>query len=158
VKSYESERDVSLKPGESVELGGYKFAFEGVREVAGPNYGAARAAVTVTRDGAAVAKLAPEKRIYNVQRSPMTEAAIDAGFTRDVYVSLGDSTGDGPGSAWQLRVHVKPFVRWIWLGCILMGLGGLLAASDRRYRVPVRRTEVPSAADATLIAPRQGPA
>jgi cytochrome c-type biogenesis protein CcmF len=90
----------------------------------------------------------------------MTEAAIDPGITRDVYVSLGDSVGEGQGAAWQLRVHVKPFVRWIWLGCILMGLGGLLAASDRRYRVPLRRTEAPAAAEATVIAgsTKQGPA
>jgi cytochrome c-type biogenesis protein CcmF len=160
VKSYESERDVSVKPGDAVELGGYQFKFEGVSEVPGPNYAASRAAVTVTRDGAMVAKLAPEKRVYHVQRNPMTEAAIDPGITRDVYVSLGDSGGEGQGAAWQLRVHVKPFVRWIWLGCILMGLGGLLAASDRRYRVPLRRTEAPAAAEATVIAgsTKQGPA
>ena len=77
----------------------------------------------------------PEKRLYTVQQMPMTEAGIDAGFTRDLYVALGEPLGDG---AWAVRVHIKPFVRWIWLGALMMGLGGVLAASDRRYRVKVK--------------------
>jgi cytochrome c-type biogenesis protein CcmF len=137
VKSYEAERDVRLAPGESVTVGGYAFRFDGVRDVAGPNYSAARGAVTVTRDGVAVARLAPEKRIYHVQRNPMTEASIDYGATRHLYVSLGEEAG---GGAWTLRVQVKPFIGWIWGGCVLMALGGLLAASDRRYRAGARRT------------------
>jgi cytochrome c-type biogenesis protein CcmF len=145
VKSYESERDLRIAPGETVTLGGYAFQFEGVKDVEGPNYAAVRAAVTVTRDGATVARLAPEKRVYHVQRNPMTEAAIDYGLTRHLYVSLGDSVGDG---AWTLRVQIKPFVGWIWGGCLLMGLGGILAAADRRYRVPQRARE---GADATLV-------
>ena len=87
--------------------------------------------VTVTKGGAAVAQLAPEKRVYNVQRNPMTEASIDYGATRHLYVSLGDDVGNG---AWTLRIQIKPFIGWIWGGCVLMGLGGLLAAADRRYR------------------------
>jgi len=154
VKSYESERDLRMAPGESAELGGYQFRFEGVREVAGPNYAAARAQVLVTRDGTTVARLAPEKRIYHVQRNPMTEAAIDAGIARDLYVSLGEAvapeSAGGAAGAWTLRVHVKPFVRWIWFGCLLMALGGLFAAGDRRYRVPVRRAAV-QAGDSTVI-------
>ncbi|MBI1943131.1 MAG: heme lyase CcmF/NrfE family subunit, partial [Betaproteobacteria bacterium] len=148
VKSYESERDVRLAPGEATTLGGYEIRFEGVTEVAGPNYQASRGAITVQRDGASVARLAPEKRVYRVQRNPMTEAAIDKGFTRDLYVALGDPVG---GGAWTVRVHVKPFVNWIWIGCLLMALGGLLAASDRRYRVAVRRREEPAAAEETVI-------
>ena len=145
VKSYETERDVRLAPGESVELGGYAFRFEGVREAPGPNYAAARAGIVITRDGREVARLAPEKRIYTVQRSPMTEAAIDAGLTRDLYVSLGEQL---EGGAWTVRIHVKPFVRWIWVGCILMGLGGILAAADRRYRAGFRRREAAAVAPA----------
>jgi cytochrome c-type biogenesis protein CcmF len=78
----------------------------------------------------------PEKRVYMVQDNPMTEAAINSGVTRDLYVSLGDPLGDG---AWLVRVHYKPFVSWIWIGCVIMALGGLLAATDRRYRTVTRR-------------------
>lgn len=85
----------------------------------------------MSRDGREVADLHPEKRIYRVQTMPMTEAAIDAGLTRDVYVSMGEPLADG---AWIVRIYVKPFIRWIWGGCLLMALGGLLAATDRRYR------------------------
>ncbi len=148
VKSYEAERDVRLAPGESVAIGGYTFRFDGVRDVTGPNYAAARGSVTVTRDGATVAKLAPEKRVYHVQRNPMTEASIDYGATRHLYVSLGDDVG---GGAWTLRVQIKPFIGWIWGGCVLMALGGLLAASDRRYRAQSRRTALEP--DATNVRP-----
>jgi cytochrome c-type biogenesis protein CcmF len=103
-----------------------------VRDVRGPNYVAAQAKVVVTRDGAPVTILYPEKRLYVVQKMPMTEAAIDPGPTRDLYVSLGDPLEDG---AWLVKVQHKPFVDWIWGGCLIMALGGLLAASDRRYRV-----------------------
>ncbi len=147
VKSYETERDLRMAPGESAELGGYSFRFEGVREVRGPNYAAARAAIAVQRDGAQVARLEPEKRIYLVQQNPMTEAAINAGISRDIYVSLGESVGEG---AWTVRIHIKPFIRWIWFGCLMMAFGGLLAASDRRYRA-TRRREATSAADATVV-------
>jgi cytochrome c-type biogenesis protein CcmF len=148
VKAYETERDIRLAPGESATLGGYSFRFDDLAEAPGPNYNAVRARVTVMRDGATVAVLAPEKRAYRVQQSPMTEAAIDAGITRDVYVSLGEAVD---GRAWTFRVHVKPFVRWIWVGCLVMALGGLLAASDRRYRPASRRQE-----DAPAAAVREG--
>jgi len=136
VKGYESEKDVRMEPGDTVELGGYTFRFDGVRDVKGPNYVAGRAQIPVTRDGKSVATLYPEKRIYRVQNQPMTEAAIDTGFTRDLYVSLGDAVSD---TAWVIRVHHKPFIDWIWGGCLLMALGGALAASDRRYRLAARR-------------------
>ena len=148
VKSYEAERDVRLAPGETAELGGYLFRFEGATDVAGPNYQAARGAFVVTRDGKTVARMEPEKRVYRVQRNAMTEAAIDTGIARDLYVSLGEPAGEG---AWTVRLQVKPFVDWIWGGCLLMALGGLLAASDRRYRVSMRRREVPPPADATVV-------
>jgi cytochrome c-type biogenesis protein CcmF len=119
-----------------------------VREVSGPNYAAARGAVTVQRGGEIIARLAPEKRVYLVQRNPMTEAAINAGISRDLYVSLGEAVD---GDAWTVRIHVKPFVRWIWFGCLMMAFGGLLAASDRRYRIALRQRDEAAAEDATLI-------
>jgi cytochrome c-type biogenesis protein CcmF len=138
VKGYESEKDVRMEPGDTVELGGYTFRFDGVRDVQGPNYVAGRARIAVSRNGSPVTTLYPEKRIYRVQNQPMTEAAIDTGFTRDLYVSLGDAVSD---SAWVVRVHHKPFIDWIWGGCLLMALGGALAASDRRYRLVARRPQ-----------------
>ena len=138
VKGYESERDVRMEPGDTVELGGYTFRLEGVRDVRGPNYVAARAQIQVSRGGRAVTALYPEKRIYTVQNMPMTEAAIDPGFTRDLYVSLGDSVS---ATAWIVRVQHKPFIDWIWGGCLLMALGGAIAASDRRYRVAATRSQ-----------------
>ena len=148
VKSYEAERDVRLAPGETTELGGYLFKFEGASDVAGPNYQAARGVFLVTKDGQPVARMQPEKRIYRVQKNAMTEAAINSGVTRDLYVSLGEPAGNG---AWTARLQVKPFVDWIWGGCLLMALGGLLAAADRRYRVAVRRREIAEAAEETVI-------
>jgi len=152
VKSYETERDLRMAPGDTAQFGGYDFRFEGVREVRGPNYTAARATITAQRGGGSVVRLEPEKRVYLVQRNPMTEAAIDAGISRDLYVSLGEAVD---GKAWTIRIHVKPFIRWIWFGCLMMAFGGLLAASDRRYRA-VRPQEEAAAADATVI--RRSPA
>jgi cytochrome c-type biogenesis protein CcmF len=138
VKGYETERDVRMAVGDTVTVGGYTFRFAGVRDAAGPNYRAVRGAVDVSRDGRPVRTLRPEKRIYNAQEMPMTEAAIASGVLGDLYVSLGDPVGDG---AWTLRVYHKPFVTWIWGGCLLMALGGLLALSDRRYRVRAARED-----------------
>jgi cytochrome c-type biogenesis protein CcmF len=142
VKGYESEKDVRMRPGDTVELGGYVFRLDAVDSVRGPNYTAARATMTVSKDGKPATVLHPEKRIYTVQDMPMTEAAIDSGLTRDLYVSLGEPL---EGSMWLVRVQYKPFIDWIWGGCFIMALGGLLAASDRRYRVSAperRRAEV----------------
>jgi cytochrome c-type biogenesis protein CcmF len=131
VRTHESERDVQMRAGESVEVGGYLFTLRGVGNVAGPNYMAARGTVEVTRNGRLLTTMTPEKRIYRVQQNPMTEAAIDTNGLRDLYVSLGEPLPDG---AWTLRVQHKPFVIWIWLGCLIMGAGGFLAITDRRYR------------------------
>ncbi len=140
VKSYEAEKDVRLAVGETVELGGYAFKFDALSDVKGPNYVAARGTLSVTRNSAQVAILHPEKRIYHVQKSPMTEAAIHSALTRDLYVSLGERIDD---KAWVIRVQVKPFVNWIWGGCVLMALGGVLAVLDRRYRLAARsRTQI----------------
>ena len=144
VSVLEAERVERLAPGDSVTVAGYEFRFNGVRSVAGPNYRALRGEIDVFRNGLQTARLRPEKRTYLSQSQPMTEAAIDPGFTRDLYVALGESLGDG---AWSVRLHYKPFVRWIWLGAVLMALGGICAASDRRYR---RRTVEPGDADPLL--------
>ncbi|MCQ4346668.1 heme lyase CcmF/NrfE family subunit [Pseudomonas stutzeri] len=131
---YTVERDLRMAPGDSAELGGYQFVFEGARHHDGPNYSSDKATVRVLEDGREIAVLHPEKRLYLVQQMPMTEAGIDPGFTRDLYVALGEPLEDG---AWAVRLHVKPYVRWIWLGGLLMAFGGFLAALDRRYRVKV---------------------
>jgi cytochrome c-type biogenesis protein CcmF len=135
VKSYEAEKDVRLAIGDTVELGGYAFRFDALNDVQGPNYKAVRGTFSVTHGASTLGVMYPEKRIYNVQKNAMTEAAINTGFTRDLYVSLGEAVDD---KAWVVRVQVKPFVDWIWAGCVLMALGGLLAVLDRRYRVTAR--------------------
>ncbi|MWV12610.1 heme lyase CcmF/NrfE family subunit [Pseudomonas sp. R-28-1W-6] len=130
-----AERDLRLAPGESLELGGYRFVFEGAEHFEGPNFTSDKGTIRVLEDGEEVALLHPEKRLYSVQNMPMTEAGIDAGLTRDLYVALGEPLEDG---AWAVRVHIKPYVRWIWFGGLMMGFGGLLAAFDPRYRVKVK--------------------
>ncbi len=129
------EKDVAAKPGQSFELRGYDFRFDGVRAVAGANYQAQRGTVTVTRAGALVAVLHPEKRAYASGGNMMTEAAIDGAPHRDLYVALGEPI-DQRGS-WALRLHVKPFIRWIWLGALMMALGGFTVTFDKRFRRPV---------------------
>ena len=130
-----SERDLRLAPGQSLELGGYQFVFEGAAHHEGPNFTSDKGTIRVLKGDKQVSVLHPEKRLYTVQQMPMTEAGIDAGFTRDLYVALGEPLDNG---AWAVRVHIKPFVRWIWLGALMMGFGGVLAACDRRYRVKVK--------------------
>jgi len=135
VKGYEAEKDARMATGDIVELGGHSFRFDGVREVKGPNYIAARATLTILKEGREVATLHPERRVYQVQESAMTEAAIDYGMFRHLYVALSEPVG---AEAWIVRLQFKPFVAWIWSGCLLMAFGGLLAATDRRYRVGAR--------------------
>ena len=125
------QRELALAPGQSVELGRHAFRFDGVVRRAGPNYLADRGTVQVLRDGHAIALMHPEKRSYASGGQVMTESAIDAGLTRDLYIALGEPLG---GGAWAVRVHVKPFVRWIWLGAVLMALGGFVTATDKRFR------------------------
>ena len=134
---YSVEKDVRLAPGESYEMGGYRFQFDGVQQLNGPNYSGHHGRLTVTRDGELVSVMEPEKRIYFVQRQPMTEAAIDAGLTRDLFIALGEQV-DAQGG-WAVRLYVKPYIRWIWLGALIMSIGGLIAATDRRYRLAVRQ-------------------
>jgi cytochrome c-type biogenesis protein CcmF len=133
VKGYETERDLRMVPGQSVTLGGHDFTFKGTKEVAGPNYAAVQGEFEVRTAGSSAPGhlMHPEKRTYHASGQTMTEADIDTGFTRDLYLSLGEPVGDG---GWGVRIYHKPFVDWIWGGCFLMALGGLLALSDRRYR------------------------
>jgi cytochrome c-type biogenesis protein CcmF len=125
-----------MGPGETTTIGDLVFTFRGASDVRGPNYRAAQGEIEVTRNGAKVTTLRPEKRFYPASQSTMTEAAIQPGLTRDLYVSLGEPVG----AAWIVRVYVKPFVDWIWGGCLIMALGGLLAATDRRYRARARQS------------------
>ena len=131
VSLYDTEKDVRLEKGQSYEMAGYKFAFEGVESHKVENYSANRATMVITQDGKHITTIHPEKRDYGRDAMPMTEAGIDAGFTRDLFVALGEPLGK---NAWSFRIYHKPFVRWIWLGGVLMGFGGLLAALDKRYR------------------------
>jgi len=129
------ERDLRMALGEAVELGGYRFVFEGAAHHEGPNFISDRGTVRIFDGERQIAVLHPEKRLYTVQQSVMTEAGIDAGLTRDLFVALGEPLGQG---AWAVRIHIKPFVRWIWLGALMMGFGGFLAAADKRYRMKVK--------------------
>ena len=131
VESYTVERDVALARGETVQVGGFDFRFDGVDALHGPNYDGVHGVVQVARDGRPVATLQPEKRRYFVQQSVMTEAAIRSQAGRDLFVALGEDLGAG---RWSLRIQVRPLINYIWLAALLMALGGLLAASDRRYR------------------------
>ncbi len=133
---YSQEKDIRLDPGQSYGLGGYDFKFKGAHGFQGPNYQAAQGVVEITRGGRPVVTLKPEKRNYR-SGMPMTEAGIDAGLFRDLFVAMGEPLGDA--GAWSLRIYHKPFIRWIWLGGLFMAFGGLLAASDRRYFRLARR-------------------
>jgi cytochrome c-type biogenesis protein CcmF len=152
VKGYESDKDLKMRAGDTVELAGYSFRLESVSPVRGPNYTAAQAKVAVTRNGKPVTTMYPERRIYTVAEQVMTEAAIDPGLTRDLYVSLGDPLDDR--GTWLVKVQHKPFVDWIWVGCLIMALGGVLAASDRRYRFSVKER---STAEVAAYDPRVVP-
>ncbi len=127
------QREVALAPGQHLVVGRYEVRFEGVDHREGPNFIADRGHLRVFRDGRELALLHPEKRQYASGDQVMTEAGIDARFDGDVYVALGEPLGN---NAWAVRVHIKPFVRWIWLGALLMALGGFIAAADRRFRRP----------------------
>ncbi len=134
-ESMSLQKDLRMERGDTISLGGYSFTFEGAKSQQGPNYIAYEGAISVIGPkGEDVAVLTPQKRIYQVRGMPMTEAGIDAGLFRDLFVALAEQLDNG---AWSLRVYYKPFIRWIWLGCIFMGLGGLVAVLDRRYRLKV---------------------
>ncbi|PZL91606.1 heme lyase NrfEFG subunit NrfE, partial [Pantoea graminicola] len=128
---YSVERDVRMKAGDSIDIHHYHFVFRGVQNLQGPNYSGGMGIIEVTRDGKPEATLQAEKRFYTAARTMMTEAAIDGGFSRDLYAALGEELDDG---GWAVRIYYKPFVRWIWAGGVLMALGGLFCLFDPRYR------------------------
>ncbi len=135
---YSIERDIRMEVGDAYHMNGYDFVFRGTTDVQGPNYVAKTGHIDIMRDGKLYTKMEPSRRIYTVQTMPMTEAAIDAGFTRDLFIAIGEDLG---GGAWSFRLYYKPFVRWLWLAGIFMVIGGLLAASDSRYRRLAKKTQ-----------------
>jgi len=143
-QTYRVEKDIALTPGQSATLQGYTFEFRSTRPVEGPNFDAIESEIVVTRDGRLVTTLHPQKRTYRVQTMPMTESGIHVKWNRDLFVAMGDDLGAG---AWSMRLQYKPMVRYIWLGALIMAIGGLVAVTDRRYR---RRR---STADDAVAAP-----
>ena len=139
-----------MQQGGHYEYAGYRFEFGAVEQVKGPNYDAQRGHVKVLQDGELKAILTPEKRVYRARGQAMTEASIDANLERDIFIALGEPLGDG---SWAVRVQVKPLIRLIWFGPLIMAIGGLLAMSDRRYRVRAR----PSPDSVSLALPQAGP-
>lgn len=133
--NFSIEKDVRMREGDSVQILDYNFTFKGLKITDGANYQGDTADIEITRNGKLEATLHAEKRFYNVSKMGMTEAAIDWGFTRDLYAALGEQLDDG---SWGLRLYYKPFIRWIWLGGVFMALGGLLCMLDKRYRIRVK--------------------
>jgi cytochrome c-type biogenesis protein CcmF len=136
VESYKIEKDVALKPGMSYSIAGYDFRFVSAGDVPGPNYDAVQAVIEVTRGGKLVTVLKPEKRHFWVQQTDNSQAAISVNWSRDLFVAMGNPLG---ADAWSMRIQYKPLVRYIWLGAIVMAIGGVIAATDRRYRVRVEK-------------------
>ena len=146
---YAVERDIRMAPGDSFDIAGYHFQFNSLEQVRGPNFIGDGANFTVSRDGRPVAVLQPQKRRYLASGQVMTEAAIDAGVFRDIFIAMGEPIGE---DAWAIRLHYKPFVRWIWAGAISMALGAFFTLADRRYRRARRRAEAASAVESGLEA------
>ena len=134
--SYSEEKDLRMVPGSNYNISGYDFRFKGVRKVQGPNYTADEAVIEVWNGEEKSGELLPQKRIYSGKGNPMTDASIDKTLSRDLYAALGEELENG---AWSMRVYYKPMIRWIWLGCIFMSFGGVLAVSDKRYRQKVKQ-------------------
>jgi len=153
VESYKIEKDVALKPGGSFAIAGYDFKFVNARNVRGPNYDAVEALVEVTRGGKPVATLKPQKRHFWVQQTDNSQAAISVNWARDLFVAMGNPLG---GNAWSMRIQYKPLVRYIWLGALVMAVGGLVAATDRRYRIKVPVTSPDAVAVPPGPEPRPG--
>jgi cytochrome c-type biogenesis protein CcmF len=136
--AYNFERDFSARPGDTIDAGGYQFVFTATRQIEGPNFVADEGEFELRDDGELIGVLKPQIRTYQVQGSAMTEAAIDANMLRDVFIALGEPLGEG---AWSVRLRVKPLIGFLWLGSALMALGGIVAVTDRRYRVATRQTQ-----------------
>ncbi len=141
---FSTDLDKRMAPGDSLSLAGYRFVLDNYHSIPGPNYNATEARMRVYKGDQFVREIRSQKRIYTVREMPMTEAGIDAGLFRDLYISMGEPLGDG---SWSMRIYHKPFVRWIWLGAIFMALGGILAASDKRYRLRIRSYATSSSGD-----------
>ncbi|MFQ5610098.1 MAG: cytochrome c-type biogenesis CcmF C-terminal domain-containing protein, partial [Woeseiaceae bacterium] len=139
VSAFSIETDHTLSPGRSLTAGAYEFQMRELLDVEGPNYQAREAVVDIRSNGDFVAQVRPQKRQYLVQQSPMTEAGLRPGWNRDLMISMGEPVG---GDTWTVRVQYRPLVRFIWLGALIMALGGLVSVSDRRYRVRAREPEV----------------
>jgi cytochrome c-type biogenesis protein CcmF len=131
VSHYSVQKDLRMGVGDQATLGQYEFTFMGVKNVVGPNFTAVEGQVKVVKDSDFVAYLLPQKRTYTSRGQVMTEASIDPALSRDIYVAMGEPLSDG---AWAMRLHIKPLIRWIWLGALMMALGGMLAVWDKRYR------------------------
>ncbi|SOD19484.1 heme lyase CcmF/NrfE family subunit [Nitrosomonas ureae] len=153
VNSYETEKDVRMEIGSKVTVGGYVFQFNGTSDVVGPNYKAVKGDISVFKDDRFIRTLYPEKRTYNASGMAMTEAAIDTGFFRDLYVALGEPLSNG---AWVVRAYHKPFVDWIWFGCILMAMGGITSITDRRYRLKVTKKKSATPSDIEMEKQTEG--
>jgi cytochrome c-type biogenesis protein CcmF len=149
VSAYNVETDFSARPGDRFDVGGYQIVFRDLRAVEGPNFEAAEGEFELRKNGELVTLMTSQQRVYRVQQSPMTEAAIDTRIGRDVFIALGDELGAG---AWSIRIQVKPLIRFLWLGPLLMVFGGLIAITDRRYRQPLR-AEATAARPAAQAAP-----
>jgi cytochrome c-type biogenesis protein CcmF len=140
--AFSYEKSVLLSPGQSIDLGNYVFMFNGSTAVTGPNYVGNEADISVSKNDRPIGNLKPQRRLYLASGTPSTEMAIDAGFFRDLFVTLGEEKESG---AWSMTIYVKPFIRWIWLGAIFMAFGGVIAAGDKRYR-RLRKRELERAA------------
>ncbi|RYG08371.1 MAG: heme lyase NrfEFG subunit NrfE, partial [Chitinophagaceae bacterium] len=143
---YSIERDLRMEEHQAVNLMGYEFTLQSLQKVKGPNYIADEAFITVTHNGKALDDMHPQKRRYYARGNLMTEVALDTGLFRDIYVAMGEAVDD---KAWAMRVHVKPFVRWIWLGALMMAFGAVLSVADKRYRKKSQATK-------TVITTRSG--
>src|SRR5436853_2119065 len=141
VTSYQNEKDVKMNIGDTVSVGGYDFRLNNLAQVPGPNYQAVRADIEVTKNGASVALMHPEKRSFTASQNVTSETAIDRSIFRDLYLALGDEV---EGGAWTVRVYHKPLVNWIWGGALLMALGGAFAVSDRRYALARKQARQPA--------------
>ena len=134
VSAFNVETDMSMQARQSVDVAGHSFELRELRQVEGPNYTAIEGVVEIRKDGDFVAEVRPQKRQYLVQKNWMTEAGIEAHWNKDLFIALGDQLGN---NTWSVRIQYKPMIRFIWLGCLVMALGGMIAITDRRYRVPV---------------------
>ncbi len=151
--SYSKEKDLRLEPGSSYTMSGYEFTFLGTDKFNGPNYVATQGNLELRKNGALIGTLTPQKRAYEGQGgNTMTEAAINDGMFRDLYAAMGEPLG---GGAWSFRLYYKPMIRWIWLGCLMMGAGGLLAVSDKRYRQRIKQSLPMSASTSSSTASHQ---